>query len=102
MSGRRRADADVGGAFQEIFGILLCVIGFCGASFTLYKIGGLWVALIPLFLLLIWVGYGMATRIPPPGGNTAGTASGTQPVPKYVDPDADLPVNAFHRDRERD
>lgn len=101
MAGKRRQETE--GALREGFGIILLFASFAALSFALYALGGIWAGVVPAALAGMWIGYNLASRSPAPHETPAGTRSGTRTeLPKYRDPDAELPVGFYERDTERD
>lgn len=104
MAGKRRHTES--GAAAEISGILLLIVSFSGLVWSCYQLGGLWLALIPAFVALMWIGYNRASGIAPPGGTPGGTQRDSRrdstPNGEYRDPDATLPAGLYERDSRRD
>lgn len=103
MAGKRRATAS--SALAEIAGILFMLAALVAISIAFYKLGGIWLAIVPGSLAFGWVGFNMAARRQPPGGTGTGTAGGTRngtdPKVDYVDPDEAVPTDVFERYQER-
>lgn len=95
MAGRRRKPNR---ALTELTGILFMLGGFATLVWILYLRAGLGVALMPCLVVLVIVGYNMASG----NGNPSENGSENEREPEYVDPDADLPAGAFERERERE
>jgi hypothetical protein len=72
--------------------------GFIALVLILYVQAGLAAALVPCLIVLMIVGYTMASG----NGNPSENASENEREREYVDPDADLPAGAFERERERE